>query len=114
MKTRTELAQEFILEMESVLDNMTPLDKDSAQARMQCKKLLKKSKDWEQRGTILALYLGEVAGKSEVVNAELTRLGRDGDKSAQAKWTSIYSLVFQLNKTGGSYGNPIAWTVSKA
>jgi len=108
--TRTELAQDFIREMESVLDNMKPLDEAHTKDRVQCKRLLKKAKDWEQRGTILALYLATVADKSEVVNAELTAKGRSGDKLSIAKWARLAGLVLQLNNSGGSYGRMIVWS----
>lgn len=111
--TRTELAQDFIREMESVLDNMKPLDKEHSQDRLQCKRLLTEAKTDDDRATILALYLATVADKSGVVNAELTAKGRAGDKVAIAKWARIAGLVLQLNKSGGSYGRMIAWTRSE-
>jgi hypothetical protein len=108
--TRTELAQEFILEMEIVLDNMTPLDKEHAKDRLQCKRLLTEAKTDDDRATILALYLATVADKSEVVNSELTANGRAGDKVSIAKWSRIAGLVLQLNRSGGSYGRMIGWS----
>lgn len=119
MKTRMELAKEFILEMEAVLDNITPLDREFAKDRTFFKALLKKNaksklsqKRVNKEGVLMTRYLFEVQAKTDVVNAELTAKGRAGDKEAIARWARIASLVLLLNKGGGVYGNPIKWTVT--
>jgi hypothetical protein len=135
MKTRMELAKEFILEMESVLDNMVPLDREYAKDRILFKTLLKLNrkttfKDFligmvrknhfvklhvkqnEKEGILMARYLFEIQAKTDTVNAELTMKGRAGDKVAIAQWARLAGLVLLLNKEGGSYGKPIKWTVT--
>lgn len=119
MKTRMELAKEFILEMESVLDNMTPLDIEKAKDRVFFKALLKKldktkanQKRANKEGVIMTRYLFEVSEQTDVVNAELTRKGRGGDKAAISQWTKLAGLVLLFNKEDGVYGKPIKWTVT--
>lgn len=113
MKTKDELAAEFIVHCENVLDTMVPIDEPCAKDRIRLKTLLTKCKTAEDRAQIMALYLSTIAAKSEVVNAELTRRGRGGSEIAQARWSECFRLVRQLNAMGGSFGRPIEWTVSK-
>ncbi len=114
MKTRTELASELILECEKVIKGIIPRDRVADEDRARCRGLLAKCKTEDERQVILALYLGEIAKKTEDVNRHLTKLGRRGDKRAIVKWAQIYGLIVQLNKTGGSYDTPIEWTVKAA
>jgi len=93
MKAGIHLVKEFILEMEIVLDNMTPLDIEKAKDRVLFKALLKKlaktkanQKRANKEGVIMTRYLFEVSEQTDVVKAELTRKGRDGDQSAISQW----------------------------
>ena len=113
-KTRSDIGQEFIVEIESVLDTMKPIDMEHAQLRTDLKKTLKDCRNEGERQVVLLHYVAACAEKSEVVNDELTRMGRAGDKFAIAKWARIMGLIKLLNKTGGIQGEDISWTVKAA
>jgi len=117
VKTRTELAEELILEAEKVLQKIRPRNKQWERDRAKCAGLLKKCKTDESKQAVLALFLSTIAlpmlspkmSMLDAVNTELTMRGRAGDKSAIAKWSQIAGLVLQLNKTGGVYDTQIHW-----
>lgn len=122
MKTRTQLAEELILEAEKVLQTLRPVNRKWQADRAKCSGLLKRAKKPEQRDAVLALFLSTIAlpmlnprmSMLDAVNTELTRRGRGGDRAAVAKWSIIAALVLQLNKTGGVYDTQIHWKGLKA